>query len=86
MDFLFFFERKRMTVEELLAREYDPGVRVTNCILHMNLELDKRPDDCILCLYDLRNQLSYAISVNNWLNEWKHEATVLLQKEEKKGG
>lgn len=70
-----------MTAKELLARRYDGGVSVTNCIKHMHLSLLDREDDCRLCQADVRNHLSEAIAINKWLNEWKEEATILLSEE-----
>lgn len=66
-------------VKVLLEREYYPGSRVTNCVTHIRLKLTQRPDDCLLCLADLRNQLSLAIGINAWLNEWKEDATKILK-------
>jgi len=64
--------------QELLERQYIAGASVTNCLTHMGLEITKRPDDCRLCLSDLRNHMSRAIRINEWLNTWKNDATQLL--------
>lgn len=66
------------TVAELLARRYDQGTTVTNCVVHMGREITARPDDCRLCQADVRNTLAHAIRVNAWLNEWKNDAEPLL--------
>jgi len=67
-------------VEELLDRKFIAGTRVTNCVLHMHTEITKRPDDCKLCLSDLRNHMLLAIRTNEWLNQWKDDATEILTK------
>lgn len=67
-----------MNIEELLKREYSAGSRVINCVVHMDLDITKRPDDCLLCLTDLRNEFSLAASINAWLNVWKRDATEIL--------
>lgn len=64
--------------QELLGRKWIGGTRVTNCVAHMRQPIDKRPDDCHLCLTDLRNHLNYCISVNEWLNQWKTDAESLV--------
>ncbi len=67
-------------VMELLDRKWIGGSRVTNCVAHMSLPIDKRPDECRLCLTDLRNHMNYCIAVNDWLNTWKADAEKLLTK------
>lgn len=70
-----------MTTEELLDREFVTGTRVTNCVVHMHMDFKERPDNCKLCLTDLRNHLAHAVRVNEWLNTWKDDATkILLEK------
>lgn len=64
---------------ELLSREYHRGTTVTNCVVHIDMAITARPDDCRLCKADVRNTLSHAIAVNEWLNEWKDDATEVLQ-------
>jgi hypothetical protein len=64
----------------LLSREYIRGSHITNCVQHMGVNITERPDNCILCLADLRNEMNHCISVNKWLNEWKDDATKLLRK------
>lgn len=68
-----------MDTHELLERRYDAGSRVTNCVVHMGLDITSRPDDCRLCLADLRNHMSLAISVNAWLNQWKDDASEVIR-------
>jgi hypothetical protein len=67
--------------EELLSRTCDAqsGTRVTNCVMHMNISLLKRPANCTLCTADIVNQLMVAINVNQWLNEWKDDAEKILK-------
>lgn len=64
--------------QELLSWQFQSGSRVINCIQHASRDITERPDDCRLCLSDLRNHMNHAISVNKWLNEWKDDATQLL--------
>jgi hypothetical protein len=59
---------------ELLARKFVSGTSVTNCVAHMGRKIDERPDNCALCLADLKNHFNYALRVNAWLNEWKEAA------------
>lgn len=66
------------TVKEVLQRPFHAGSRVTNCVLHMSKPLTERPDDCKLCLQDLRNQLSFAIRVNEFLNKKVDDALAVL--------
>jgi hypothetical protein len=65
--------------KELLERKFDPGVTVINCVVHISLDLRDRPDDCPLCLADLRNHLATATRINEWLNRWKDDATKILE-------
>ena len=67
-------------VKDLLDRKWIGGTRVTNCVMHMGRKIDERPDDCALCLSDLRNHMNYCISVNEWLNKWKEDAEQQLKK------
>jgi hypothetical protein len=67
-----------MSAKELLAREFYGGSNVINCVTHMGLDITRRPDDCALCLTDLRNAFSRAVVINEWLNEWKSDATAIL--------
>lgn len=69
-----------MSIEELLNRRYNAGSRVTNCVAHMSMKFTDRPKDCKLCAYDVSNQLSLAVGVNEWLNKWKDDATKILEK------
>ena len=64
--------------DELLTRQYPGGTTVTNCVVHMNLSILERPRDCQLCQADVRNTLSRAISMNEWLNTWKEDAAKLI--------
>lgn len=66
-------------LEELLAREYKGGVRVTNCVSHMGKSILERPSDCALCAADIKNTLGIALSMNEWLNRWRDDATELLE-------
>lgn len=67
------------TVRELLDRSYGGGgSTVTNCVAHMHLDLTKRPSSCALCASDVSNTLARAIGMNEWLNDWKTDATALL--------
>lgn len=68
-----------MTTEELLERRYDAGVSVINCMAHYGMPILDRPRDCELCATDVRNTLSSAIRMNEWLNEWKEDAEALLR-------
>jgi hypothetical protein len=68
-----------LTVKGLLGREYEQGVTVTNCIPHMHLPILDRPQDCPRCQTDVRNTLSRALRANEWLNEWKEDATFILR-------
>ncbi len=68
-------------VSELLARRYGGGVQVTNCVIHMGLDITKRGDDCPRCLTDVRNVLHRAIAANEWLNQWKEDAEAVLRGE-----
>ncbi len=56
-------------VQEIVAEQFHGGTQVTNCVLHMSLPLDRRPEDCQLCRTDIVNQLHRAIRINEWLNE-----------------
>lgn len=67
------------TLSELLNRQYYRGTTVTNCVVHMHLSLLERPRDCNLCATDIRNTLSNAIRCNEWLNQWKEDATKILE-------
>lgn len=69
-----------MDITELLDRKYSQGVTVTNCVTHIGTDITKRPDDCALCLSDLRNYMNRCIAVNAWLNTWKDDATKLLER------
>jgi hypothetical protein len=69
-----------MSAKELIDRKWNAGTRVTNCVMHMGRKIDERPDDCGLCLTDLRNHFNYALAVNDWLNQWKTDAELLLKK------
>ena len=68
--------------EELVSRTCDVqgGTKVTNCVVHMNMSLLQRPSDCPLCATDVKNKLSTAIKVNEWLNGWKDEAEKVLRR------
>lgn len=65
--------------KELLERQYVGGVTVVNCVAHIHKDLTNRPEDCPLCLADLRNAFSRAVRVNEWLNRWKDDATEILE-------
>jgi len=64
-------ERVMAAVDAALAerREYRVGTRVVNCVEHSHRPLTNRPRDCGLCLTDITNQLSLAISINVFLNQ-----------------
>lgn len=64
---------------ELLSREFPTGTSVTNCVAHMGLSILERDDDCRLCRTDIRNVLSRALRANEWLNEWKEDATAVFR-------
>lgn len=66
-------------VEELLNRRYNIGSIIINCIGHSGLSLLNRPRNCELCQTDIVNQLSLAIKVNEFLNTWKDDATLILK-------
>lgn len=64
----------------LLDRRYVRGTTVTNCVVHIGLDLDDRPlEECRLCRADVENALCHAIAVNGWLNEWKADAEEVLR-------
>ena len=65
--------------QEILERKWSGGTRVINCVVHMTQPIDKRPEDCRLCLTDLRNHMNYCMSVNEWLNRWKDDAVKVLR-------
>ena len=62
-------EGQRDAVSTILDEKFHAGSRVINCVAHSQLPLTKRPEDCRLCLTDLRNQLSLAIRMNEFLND-----------------
>ena len=66
-----------------LRRQFTAGTRVTNCVAHMGMSILERPDGCALCLSDLRNHMSFAIRVNEFLNGLRDEA---LARAELEGG
>lgn len=63
---------------ELLTRPFPAGTTVTNCVTHMHRSILERPQDCELCQVDIRNTLSRALRANQWLNQWKEDATKLI--------
>lgn len=65
-------------VDKLMDRRFVVGTRVTNCIVHEGRKIDARPDDCRLCLDDLRNHFNLALRMNEFLNAWKDEAVKIL--------
>jgi hypothetical protein len=69
------------TIREILERQCyaASGTKVTNCVRHMHLDLTERPTSCELCAADVRNRLSDAIAVNEWLNKWKDDASAILE-------
>lgn len=69
------------TLDELLSRTLSAGSRVTNCVIHMDRKITERSKECNLCNYDVANYLSRAIAINEWLNQWKDDATELLKKQ-----
>ena len=56
-------------IRKIVSEQFHSGTRVTNCVSHMEMPFDARPDDCRLCLTDLRNQFNFAARVNEWLND-----------------
>jgi len=70
--------------EELLQRicHTGTGTQVVNCVIHMHRGLTDRPAECHLCAVDTQNRLRLAITVNEWLNTWKEDATALLSEPE----
>ena len=66
---------------EILRRPFRAGTRVINCVAHSGLPLTNRPDDCRLCLADIKNQLALALRVNEFLNEVKDEAIAAMTTE-----
>lgn len=63
------FEERLDRIREIVSEPFRAGTQVTNCVVHMNLPLDQRPEDCRLCRPDIVNQLRRAIRVNEWLKE-----------------
>ena len=55
------------------------GTTVTNCIAHMSLSLTDRPDDCRLCVADIKNTLRRAITTNQFMNELLDRAESLIE-------
>lgn len=53
---------------EILAEPFSAGTRVVNCMVHTGA-LTERPRDCEKCATDIRNQLAFAIRVNEFLND-----------------
>lgn len=49
-------------------RSFGGGTKVTNCVVHMGLPIDERPNDCDLCRTDLNNFIRRVILVNEFLN------------------
>jgi hypothetical protein len=69
-----------MSIEDarkILDEKYRAGTRITNCLMHGG-SLAERPDNCRLCLTDLRNELSFAIRVNQFLNDMLARAQAAL--------
>lgn len=66
-------------LQELLDRQYVGGASVTNCVVHLGQPITERPDNCRLCRADVTNTLRRAVSVNEWLNKWKDDATKFLE-------
>jgi hypothetical protein len=68
-------------IADLLSREchIGGGTQVTNCFVHIGRTLTDRPSDCHLCSVDIQNRLRLCVSVNDWLNQWKDEATEILR-------
>ena len=71
-----------VAARELIARQYIPGVRVTNCVVHAGLSIIERPRDCDLCRTDLENAFRHAQTVNEWLNRWRDDATAVLTRQD----
>lgn len=67
---------------EVMARRYVAGTTVTNCVSHIGLPITERPDDCPLCLSDLRNFFTQAAEKNAWLNAWREDALTVLTRQE----
>ncbi len=67
------------TPEELLKRCLHRDTVVINCVAHGNLDITRRPDDCRLCLADLRTHMNWAIEANKFLSNWKFDAELLLR-------
>ena len=67
------------THTELLERTFKHGTRVTNCVTHISMPIDKRPDNCHLCLTDLRNHMNFCLGVNEYLNKWVEDAKAALR-------
>jgi hypothetical protein len=63
---------REIKLSEIRARQDEcfrgGGTRVTNCVQHINLHLNDRPHDCLLCQADLRNEFGRAVNINEWLN------------------
>lgn len=65
-------------MKALCEEEFFGGSRVVNCLSHSSRPLTERPDNCALCLSDLRNHLLFCIRVNEWLNtHWDQSRTAM---------
>jgi len=69
------------TLREILAREWNAGTRVTNCISHIGRDFTNRPKDCELCRTDVSNHIEYCHTLNAWLNQVLDDARATLEKD-----
>lgn len=58
----------RLKALAILQEGYNQGSRVTNCVTHMNVDFEQRPEDCRLCRTDILNHMLLACRVNDFLN------------------
>lgn len=67
-------------IQELFEKRknYSSGSIVINCIVHSNMPITSRPDNCPLCRTDVSNTLSRAINVNKFLNSIVDDLEKLL--------
>lgn len=59
----------REKVKAEADKPFIAGTRVTNCVIHMPLDITARPEDCRLCLTDMKGFISYVLRVNEFVNE-----------------
>lgn len=76
-------ETRQVAIEELLKRETPArGTTVTNCIVHMGQPIAERDtENCRLCRADVANSIRWAVTINEWLTDWRTDATRLLEED-----